>query len=206
ISNREIDEATAKDIDRIFYEVLIAAGFTKEAKKILIAKKNRILLQLSKYPKVRPQIKTLLDGYIVQDTDKITEDKSHLNQATKRAATESEITDLIFANKVVKHLKSNGISLVRNKQLIGMGCGQTSRVDALKQAIQKSHSFGFDTTGAVMSSEAFFPFPDCVQIAHEAGITAVIHPGGSVTDQESIDYCNAVGMAMVITGYRHFKH
>ncbi|MDQ3016603.1 MAG: bifunctional phosphoribosylaminoimidazolecarboxamide formyltransferase/IMP cyclohydrolase [Bacteroidota bacterium] len=206
ICNHQIDETTAHAIDGIFYEVLIAPSFSKGALKVLTGKKNRILLTLLKYPDANNQVKTLLDGYIVQDFDRITEKEFNLKQVTKRPPTQGEIPDLIFANKVVKHLKSNGIALVKNHQLIGMGCGQTSRVDALKQAISKAHSFGFDAHGAVMSSEAFFPFPDCVQIAHEAGITAVIHPGGSVKDQESIDYCNAVDMAMVITGNRHFKH
>lgn len=206
ISNTEIDEETARDIDEIFYEVLIAPGFTADAKKILTAKKNRILLHLTKYPDAKKQIKSLLDGFIVQDMDLMTEERIHLKEVTKRSPSGSEIEDLLFANKCVKHLKSNGIALVKNAQLIGMGCGQTSRVDALKQAITKAKNFGFDLSGSVMASEAFFPFPDCVQIAHEAGITAVIHPGGSVKDQESIDYCNAVDMAMVLTGYRHFKH
>jgi phosphoribosylaminoimidazolecarboxamide formyltransferase/IMP cyclohydrolase len=206
ISNNTIDADTAKEINELFYEVLVAPGFDDEARTILSSKKNRILLQLKQYPQTQKQVKTLLDGYSVQDMDRMTEDKSNLKTVTKREPTPSEIDDLLFANKCVKHLKSNGIALVKNAQLIGMGCGQTSRVDALKQAITKSLNFGFDLTGAVMASEAFFPFPDCVQIAHEAGITAVIHPGGSVKDQESIDYCNSVGMAMVMTGYRHFNH
>ena len=205
-SNRPIDEDTALDIDRIFYEVLMAPDFSEGARKILTAKKNRILLRLNKYPDTTQQVKSLLDGFIVQDADTVTVNESHLKKVTTREPTANEIADLLFANKCVKHLKSNGITLVKNAQLIGMGCGQTSRVDALKQAILKAKNFGFDLTGAVMASEAFFPFPDCVQIAHEAGITAVIHPGGSVKDQESIDYCDAVGMAMVLTGYRHFKH
>ncbi len=206
ISNRNIDIQTAKEINEIFYEVLVAPGFDDDAKSILTSKKNRILLQLNHYPETKTQVKTLLDGYIVQDMDKMTEDVSNLKTVTNREPTPSEIEDLLFANKCVKHLKSNGIALVKNAQLLGMGCGQTSRVDALHQAITKAGTFGFDLKGAVMASEAFFPFPDCVQIAHEAGITAVIHPGGSVKDQESIDYCNSVNMAMVMTGYRHFKH
>ena len=148
----------------------------------------------------------LLDGFIVQDTDNITEDLATLKEATNRKPTSTEMQDLLFANKCVKHLKSNGIALVKNAQLVGMGCGQTSRVDALHQAITKAKAFGLDIKGSVMASEAFFPFPDCVEIAHHAGITAVIHPGGSVKDQESIAYCNSANMAMVITGYRHFKH
>jgi phosphoribosylaminoimidazolecarboxamide formyltransferase/IMP cyclohydrolase len=185
---------------------LIAPSFSDEAKALLTKKKNRILLQLHHYPEVKKQIKTLLDGFITQDTDLMTEDLTNLNEATSRKPTKEELSDLLFANKCVKHLKSNGIAIVRNAQLLGMGCGQTSRVDALRQAITKANAFGFDLKGAVMSSEAFFPFPDCVEIAHEAGITAVIHPGGSVKDQDSIDFCNKAGMAMLITGYRHFKH
>jgi phosphoribosylaminoimidazolecarboxamide formyltransferase/IMP cyclohydrolase len=206
ISNTVIDPETAKEINDIFYEVLIAPGFDDNAISILSSKKNRILLHLLHYPHAQKQIKTLLDGYIVQDMDKMTEDSSGLKPVTKRMPSSAEIEDLLFANKCVKHLKSNGIALVKNAQLIGMGCGQTSRVDALKQAILKAKTFGFKLEGAVMASEAFFPFPDCVQIAHEAGITAVIQPGGSVKDQDSIDYCNTADMAMVLTGVRHFKH
>lgn len=206
ISNTSIDEATARSIDEIFYEVLIAPSFSNDAISILSAKKNRILLQLDTYPNQTKQVRSLLDGYIVQDMDLMTEDESHLKYVTDRKPTAEETADLLFANKCVKHLKSNGIALVKNLQLVGMGCGQTSRVDALKQAIVKAKNFGLEVDGAVMASEAFFPFPDCVQIAHEAGITAVIHPGGSVKDQESIDYCNVAGMAMVLTGHRHFKH
>jgi len=206
ISNTEIDKATAQQIDEIFYEVLIAPSFAEDALAILKSKKNRILLQILKYPEARRQVKSLLDGFIVQDFDNITQDMSTLNYATNRKPSDSEMKDLQFANTCVKHLKSNGITLVKNAQLIGMGCGQTSRVDALKQAIQKAQAYGFDTKGSVMASEAFFPFPDCVEIADDAGITAVIHPGGSVKDQDSIDYCNTHDMAMVITGFRHFKH
>jgi phosphoribosylaminoimidazolecarboxamide formyltransferase/IMP cyclohydrolase len=206
ICNHEIDEQTAQEIDNIFYEVLIAPSFSDGALNVLRAKKNRILLQLHTYPKNQTIVKSILDGYITQDMDSTTEDLSTIQEATNRKPTKSELADLLFANKSVKHLKSNGIALIRNGQLLGMGCGQTSRVDALKQAIAKATAFGFDLKGAVMASEAFFPFPDCVEIAHEAGITAVIHPGGSVKDQDSIDYCNKAGMAMVITGFRHFKH
>jgi phosphoribosylaminoimidazolecarboxamide formyltransferase/IMP cyclohydrolase len=206
ICNHGIDQETAQRIDEIFYEVLIAPEFSTEALKVLTAKKNRILLQLISYPAQRSQVKSLLDGFIVQDADMITEDLSTLQMATERKPTDGELADLFFANKCVKHLKSNGIAIVKDGQLLGMGCGQTSRVDALKQAILKAKTFGFDLVGAVMASEAFFPFPDCVEIAHNSGITAVIHPGGSVKDRDSIDYCNLHGMAMVITGYRHFKH
>lgn len=206
ICNHQMDEATANEIDELFYEVLIAPSFTDEALKILQAKKNRILLQLHTYPKATTTVKSILDGYIEQDLDLIKQDLSAIKEASTKKPTAAEIADLVFANKCVKHLKSNGIALVRNGQLLGMGCGQTSRVDALTQAIAKAKNFGFELPGAVMASEAFFPFPDCVEIAHEAGITAVIHPGGSVKDQDSIDYCNKAGMSMLITGFRHFKH
>ncbi len=206
ICNREIDESTAAEIDKLFYEVLIAPSFSEKALNVLQAKKNRILLQLHTYPTNTRIVKSILDGYITQDIDDTTEKLLTIKEATDRKPIERELADLFFANKSVKHLKSNGIALVRNGQLLGMGCGQTSRVDALNQAITKARAFGFDLKGAVMASEAFFPFPDCVQIAHEAGITAVIHPGGSVKDQDSIDYCNKAKMAMLITGFRHFKH
>jgi phosphoribosylaminoimidazolecarboxamide formyltransferase/IMP cyclohydrolase len=206
ICNKSIDEETAREIDQLFYEVLIAPAFSDEALAVLSAKKNRILLQLHTYPQAQQQVKSILDGFITQDIDHITEDLTTIKEATTRKPSKSEMADLLFANKCVKHLKSNGIAIVKNGQLVGMGCGQTSRVDSLKHAIIKSHAFGFDLHGSVMASEAFFPFPDCVEIAHEAGITAVIHPGGSVKDQDSIDYCNKTDMAMLITGYRHFKH
>jgi phosphoribosylaminoimidazolecarboxamide formyltransferase/IMP cyclohydrolase len=206
ICNQEVDEATAAAIDQIFYEVLIAPGFSEAAAGLLLKKKNRILLQLKTYPQRQQNFRSLLNGVIAQDADLHTETEADLKTATQRAPSGSEINDLLFANICVKHLKSNGIALVKNKQLVGMGCGQTSRVDALQHAINKARHFGFDLNGAVMASDAFFPFPDCVEIAHQAGITAVIQPGGSVKDQESIDYCDAQSMAMVMTGYRHFKH
>jgi phosphoribosylaminoimidazolecarboxamide formyltransferase / IMP cyclohydrolase len=206
ISNHPIDEEAAKAIDEIFYEVLIAPSFSSGALSVLSAKKNRILLQLHTYPSAKQQVKSILDGFVVQDIDHGTTDLTSIKEVTNRKPSEQELKDLLFANKCVKHLKSNGIALVRNNQLLGMGCGQTSRVDALKQAILKARTFGFDLHHAVMASEAFFPFPDCVEIAHEAGITAVIHPGGSVKDQDSIDFCNRHSMAMLLTGLRHFKH
>jgi phosphoribosylaminoimidazolecarboxamide formyltransferase/IMP cyclohydrolase len=206
ICNKAIDEETAKQIDEIFYEVLIAPSFTKEALTVLCAKKNRILLQLHTYPKTEKMVKSILDGFIVQDNDDVNVDMAQMKEATTRRPTAEEMRDLLFANKCVKHLKSNGIALVKDGQLRGMGCGQTSRVDSLKHAILKANSFGLNLNGAVMASEAFFPFPDCVEIAHHAGITAVIHPGGSVKDQDSIEFCNNTGMAMLITGIRHFKH
>lgn len=206
ICNRPIDLPTAEAIDEIFYEVLIAPDFEPDAKEHLLKKKKRILLKLRKYPDREEQYKTILNGVILQSADSITEEDKHLQLVTNRPATEQEIKDLLFANICVKHLKSNAIALVKNNQLVAMGCGQTSRVDALKQAILKAESFGFDLQGAVMASDAFFPFPDCVEIADKADMKAVIQPGGSVKDQDSIDYCNTHDMSMLFTGHRHFKH
>lgn len=206
ICNHPVDVATAREIDQLFYEVLIAPDFTPEALGLLRARKTRILLRLKAYA-VRPRsFRSLLNGVVEQETDLRQETTADLQVATKRTPTASEVSDLLFAAICSKHLKSNAIALVKNKQLIGMGCGQPSRVDALRQAIAKAQSFGFDLQGAVMASDAFFPFPDCVEIADQVGITAVIQPGGSVKDQESIDYCDAHDMAMVMTGYRHFRH
>ena len=206
VCNRNVDLATAAAIDELFYEVLIAPAFDEDALALLRKKSNRILLIIKDFF-VRPRsFRSLFNGVVEQDTDLKTETASDLKNATKATPTLTEIDDLLFANKCVKHLKSNAIALVKNRQLMGMGCGQPSRVDALRQAIAKAQSFGFDLKGAVMASDAFFPFPDCVAIAHEAGITAVIQPGGSIKDQESIDYCDANGMSMAITGFRHFKH
>lgn len=205
-ANREIDAETARAIDEIFYEVLLAPSFSREALDILQAKKNRILLQFPAFYHPVEQVRSLLNGLLVQDFDNRREQPADLQTVTRVAPTDQQITDLLFANICVKHLKSNTIVLVRDKQLLGMGCGQTSRVDALKQAITKATAFGFDLEGAVMASDAFFPFPDCVEIADQAGITAVIQPGGSVKDKDSIAYCDDHQMAMVFTGNRHFKH
>lgn len=206
ICNHPVDVATAREIDQLFYEVLIAPDFSPEALELLRARKARILLRLKDYA-VRPRsFRSLLNGVVEQETDLRQETTADLQVATKRTPTASEVSDLLFAAICAKHLKSNAIALVKNKQLIGMGCGQPSRVDALKQAIAKARSFGFDLQGAVMASDAFFPFPDCVEIADQVGVTAVIQPGGSVKDQESIDYCNEHDMAMVVTGFRHFRH
>lgn len=206
IANCEIDLATAQQIDTIFYEVLIAPAFAQDALKHLQKKKKRIILRAKHFDLQKAQIKTLLNGYIQQDTDDLTERPSDLQTATKIEPSAAQTKDLIFANKLVKHLKSNTIVLAHNEQLLGMGCGQTSRVDALKQAINKALAFDFDLSGAVMASDAFFPFPDCVEIGAEAGIAAVIQPGGSIRDQDSIDMANEKGVAMVLTGRRHFKH
>jgi phosphoribosylaminoimidazolecarboxamide formyltransferase/IMP cyclohydrolase len=205
-TNGTVDAATATAISEIFFEVLIAPDYTEEALKVLTAKKNRIILKQKKAVKQGKQFKNLLYGVIEQDPEFKTETEADLKVVTTLAPTASQIKDLLFACKCAKHLKSNTIVLAKEGQLLSMGCGQTSRVDALQQAIDKAGRFGFDLKGAVMASDAFFPFPDCVEIADKAGITAVIHPGGSIKDQDSIDYCNAHNMAMVLTGFRHFKH
>ncbi|MFT4754555.1 MAG: phosphoribosylaminoimidazolecarboxamide formyltransferase/IMP cyclohydrolase [Salibacteraceae bacterium] len=206
IANREIDLATANEIDRIFYEVVIAPSFSEEALGFLSKKKNRIVLVQKKVEVANQMVRTALNGYLVQDRDVSTQIATDLKPVTKVAPTADEVADLLFANKLVKHTKSNTIILVKNGQLLASGTGQTSRVDALNQAIAKAQSFGFDLKGAVLASDAFFPFADCVEIANNAGIHAVIQPGGSIKDQLSVDYCNANGMAMVMTGVRHFKH
>ncbi len=206
IANKTIDVATATEIDKLFFEVLIAPNFDEEALQILMKKKNRILLKQKLFDFPAKQFKSLLNGVIAQDFDKKTETKEELKIATNTAPTEAQIKDLLFANKLAKHLKSNTIVLAKDQQLLAMGCGQTSRVDALQQAIHKAKAFGFSLENAVMASDAFFPFPDCVEIAGNVGITAVIQPGGSIKDQDSIDYCNMHNLSMVTTGVRHFKH
>ena len=206
ICNKKMDVATAEEINKLFYEVLIAPDYTPEALELLKGKKQRTLLKIKEFYQQAVSFKSLLNGVIQQDTDLKTETEKDLNLVTNKRPTEGEIQDLLYANICVKHLKSNGIAIVKNRQLITMGCGQTSRVDALKYALEKAENLGFDVKGAVMASEAFFPFPDCVEIANKAGITAVIQPGGSVKDQASIDYCNAHDLAMVMTGVRHFLH
>ena len=206
ICNTEIDLKTAEEIHKLFCEVVIAPSFSVEALELLKGKKNRILLiqKLTELPK--NSVRTCLNGYLVQDKDGITDSEEMLETATTLSPTEKEIEDLLFASKLCKHTKSNTIVLAKNKQLCASGTGQTSRVDALNQAIHKANSFDFDLNGAVMASDAFFPFPDCVEIAQNAGVTAVIQPGGSIKDQLSIDYCNENKVAMVFTKTRHFKH
>ena len=206
ISNTEIDEATANEIHKLFCEVVIAPSFSHAALEILKGKKNRILLTLHDIELPKTKVRSCLNGTLVQDTDTITDALTDLSQATNNNATQNELDDLIFASKICKHTKSNTIVLAKNKQLCASGTGQTSRVDALNQAIHKAQSFNFDLNGAVLASDAFFPFPDCVEIAGKAGVTAVIQPGGSIKDQLSIDYCNSNNIAMVFTGTRHFKH
>jgi len=206
ITNKPVELSTAQEIDKLFYEVLIAPDFTDAARELLSKKGKRILLQYHHLNQQTKSFKTLLNGVVLQDTDLKTEGAADFTVVTEREPTTEEVTDLVFANKCAKHLKSNTIALVKDNQMISMGCGQTSRVDALKQAIHKAGTFGFSTEGAVMASDAFFPFSDCVEIAHEAGITAVVQPGGSIRDKDSIAACNERGMAMVTTGIRHFKH
>jgi len=204
ICNGIIDAPTASAIQDIFFEVLLAPGFTTEALEILRTKKNRILLAIRALPKVGQQSRSLLNGVLIQTVDE--GNFSEWKEAGGRATTDVEKDNLIFANLVCKHLKSNAIALVKNRQLIGKGCGQTSRIDSLRQAIEKSKQFQFDLQGAVMASDAFFPFNDCVQLGHQAGIESFIQPGGSVRDNDSIEYCQQHKLAMVITGQRHFKH
>jgi phosphoribosylaminoimidazolecarboxamide formyltransferase / IMP cyclohydrolase len=206
IANDEINAETATEISKLFFEVLIAPAYTNEAIEILKAKKNRIILIRQNVELAAKQFKTLLNGVIEQDKDLVIEGPAQMTAVTSKHATEQELKDLYFANKVVKHTKSNTVVLAKNGQLVASGVGQTSRVDALRQAIEKAASFGFDVRGSVMASDAFFPFPDCVEIAADAGVTAVLQPGGSIKDQDSIDMANAKGIAMVTTGVRHFKH
>ncbi|GGD13925.1 bifunctional phosphoribosylaminoimidazolecarboxamide formyltransferase/IMP cyclohydrolase [Hyunsoonleella pacifica] len=206
ISNTEIDVATAEEIHKLFCEVVIAPSFSPEALEILKGKKNRILLQIHDIDMPKTNVRSCLNGVLVQDRNTITDTAEDLKTVTNIAPTNAQIDDLLFASKICKHTKSNTIVLAKNKQLCASGTGQTSRVDALQQAIHKAGSFNFDLNGAVMASDAFFPFPDCVEIADNAGINAVIQPGGSIKDQLSIDYCNDNDIAMVMTGTRHFKH
>ncbi len=206
ITNVEIDEATATEINDLFCEVVIAPSFSTKAQEILESKKNRILLVQKETALPSTTVRTCLNGILMQEKDNITDSTSILTHATNNKPNSSELEDLLFASKICKHTKSNTIVLAKGKQLCASGTGQTSRVDALRQAIEKAKAFNFNLEGAVMASDAFFPFPDCVEIADNAGITAVIQPGGSIKDQLSIDYCNAHEMAMVFTGTRHFKH
>ncbi|TYP76079.1 bifunctional phosphoribosylaminoimidazolecarboxamide formyltransferase/IMP cyclohydrolase [Aquimarina intermedia] len=206
ISNTEIDRDTAEEIHKLFCEVVIAPSYSKDAVSILQGKKNRILLIQKDIKLPENQVRTCLNGFLLQDKDLKTDTVEDLKTATKITPTANQTDDLLFASKICKHTKSNTIVFTKNKQLLASGTGQTSRVDALKQAIEKATSFNFDLNGAVMASDAFFPFPDCVEIADHAGIKAVIQPGGSIKDQLSIDYCDENGIAMVMTGTRHFKH
>lgn len=204
VTNGEVDLTTAQKMKDLFFEVLIAPSFSEDALEVLKLKKNRILLELRENNQPKEQYRSLLNGLLVQETD-----KGNFNDWTQvggRETTTEEAGDLEFANLICKHLKSNAIAIVKNKQLLGKGCGQTSRIDALRQSIEKAHQFGFDLHDAVVASDAFFPFDDCVRIAHAAGIEAFVQPGGSIRDKDSIEYCKEHNLAMVFTGLRHFKH
>ncbi len=204
VCNGTIDLATAEAINEIFFEVLIAPAFDEDALAVLKSKKNRILLQLQAQPVSTTQYRSLLNGMLSQNND--IGNYTEWKEVGGRETTGSEKSELAFANLVCKHLKSNGIALIKNRQLVGKGCGQTSRIDALRHAIEKAKQFNFDLKGAVLASDAFFPFDDCVKIAHAEGIEAYIQPGGSIRDKDSIEYCQQNGLAMVMTGMRHFRH
>lgn len=204
--NKTVDSAAAAEIDKLFFEILVAPGYDDEALKILQSRKNRIILRQKQKLQNKRQSKTLLNGVLEQDVDWKTDGPEDLKVVTKKQPSPAEVKALLFASKVCKHTKSNTIVLAIEGQLLASGVGQTSRVDALKQALEKGRSFGFSFENAVMASDAFFPFPDCVQIADENGIRSVIQPGGSIKDEESIRYCDEHNMSMVFTGYRHFKH
>lgn len=206
VSNKAIDIETANEINKMFFEVIVAPDYNDGVLDILFSKKNRIVLKLKSNNFPTKVYKSALNGILMQDRDIQTETTDDFKIVTNKNIDDKEVEDLIFANKIVKHSRSNAIVLAKGKQLYASGIGQTSRVDALRQAIEKAKSFNFELEGAVMASDAFFPFADCVEIANNAGITTVIQPGGSIKDQDSIDYCNANNMAMVFTGYRHFKH
>ena len=206
ITNAIVDKDTAEEINKLFFEVIIAPDYDLDALELLTQKKNRIILVLENTKVPQKQFRSVLNGVLVQERDTYQETGGELKTVTEKEPDEDEIDDLLFANKIVKHSKSNAIVLAKDKQLIASGVGQTSRVDALKQAIEKAKSFDFDLQGAVMASDAFFPFNDCVEIAAEAGITAIIQPGGSVRDTDSIEMANQKGVSMVTTGIRHFKH
>jgi phosphoribosylaminoimidazolecarboxamide formyltransferase / IMP cyclohydrolase len=206
VTNRIIDETTAQEMDQLFFEIAMAPGFEDNALEILKSRKNRIILQQKLFDCQPEQFRSVMNGVLRQNKDLKKEKPENLNFVTNRKPTNDETEDLLWANRVVKHTKSNAIVLAHQKQLLGNGTGQTSRVDALKQAIEKALHFGFELKGAVMASDAFFPFADSVELAHKAGITAVIQPGGSVRDQDTIDFCNKHDVAMVFTGIRHFKH
>ena len=206
ICNEAIEKDTAEEINKLFFEILIAPDFSEDALEILKSKKNRIILKQKRFTLPKMQFRSLLDGIIEQDRDMSIENLDTLQYPTQKRPTKEQLEDLFYANKLVKHTKSNAIVLVKNKQLLASGMGQTSRVDALEHAIAKAKHFNVDLHGAVLASDAFFPFSDCVQIAVKEGITVIIQPGGSVRDQDSIDACNEAGIAMVFTKVRHFKH
>lgn len=206
VCNRPIDKEAAEEINKLFIEVIVAPHYEDGVLDILFSKKNRVVLRLKEDIFSKKTVKTALNGFLLQDRDLHTETADDFKVITTKAPTEAEVEDMVFANKIVKHSRSNAIVLAKGKQLYASGIGQTSRVDALRQAIEKARSFNFDLKGAVLASDAFFPFKDCVELAHDAGITAIVQPGGSVRDQESIDCCNENGISMVFTGFRHFRH
>ena len=206
ITNREVDAATAEEINKIFFEVIIAPGYSDDALAILEQKKNRIILVQKEGLKSTHSVRTILNGALMQQRDTKIETPEDLKLVSDDKLTDEQIADMLFANKIVKHSKSNAIVLAHNRMLLGSGVGQTSRVDALRHAIDKAKSFDLDLSGSTMASDAFFPFADCVEIAHNAGVTSVIQPGGSIRDTDSVDYCKANGITMVMTGFRHFKH
>jgi phosphoribosylaminoimidazolecarboxamide formyltransferase/IMP cyclohydrolase len=207
ITNQKVTKEVAEEMHKIFFEVCIAPDYDDDALEVLRGKKNRIILRRKAFKMADPMFRSVLNGVLVQDRDTVVPTAADMQKSvTSTAITAAQAEDLAFATILVKHTKSNAIVLAKGRQLYASGTGQTSRVDALRQAIAKAKSFGFDLNGAVMASDAFFPFPDCVEIAHEAGIVAVAHPGGSIHDQDSIDYCEKNKMGMAITGKRHFKH
>ena len=206
VTNTPVDKETAEAINGLFFEVIIAPDYDLQALQVLEQKKNRIILVRKSLAMPGMQFRTAMNGILVQEKDTKCETPDELKIVTSRTPSEEEIQDMLFANKIVKNSKSNSIVFAKNRQLLASGVGQTSRVDALKQAVAKAHSFGFDLTGAAMASDAYFPFPDCVELADKAGVVNVIHPGGSIRDQESVDYCEQHNMTMAITGFRHFKH
>ena len=206
IANRPVGKETAEEINKLFLEVLLAPGYEEGALPLLESKKNRVLLQYHDFRMGDPLIRSCLNGVLVQDRDKEVETEGMLKTVTRRPPSEAEVRDLLFANRIVKHSKSNAIVIAKGQQMLSSGIGQTSRVDALQQAIAKARHFGFDLQGAVVASDAYFPFADCVEISHQAGITAFIQPGGSIRDNLSIEYCDSHGLAMVFTGIRHFRH
>ena len=205
-ANRKIDKATAEKINEIFFEVILAPEYDEEAYTILAAKKNRIILKVKENFAYTKPLKSVLNGYLLQDPDNATESTEDMKVVTVRRPDKRELEDLVFANRIVKHTKSNAIVLVHNRQLIGSGTGQTSRIDAMKQAIEKARAFNLPLKGAVIASDAFFPFTDNIEVAYQAGVRSVVQPGGSVRDQDSVDFCNKHDIAMVFTGIRHFKH
>ena len=206
ITNRVIDAQTAEEMNKLFFELVMAPGYEPEALDILKSKKNRMILIRKPVKTSSVQYRSLLNGAVLQDKDLSIQDVNDMKVVTTKTPTSEELEDMVFANKIVKHSKSNAIVLARGNQLLASGVGQTSRVDALKQAIEKAGTFGFSLKGAVMASDAFFPFPDCVEIAGKAGVTAIVQPGGSIKDEDSVNYCNENGLAMTKTGIRHFKH